>query len=132
MQLAPAAGSGIGKLLADKLLAQPGFVDAMVLAVMNGLCATRSFWIKTPTGPELVTEADSKVQLQAFALILSHMEGEPIKRVIHQHLTNGKVDPLAVLKDSPATREALARLLDKATFHESGRTKPADVVLDAG
>lgn len=133
ISLAPAAGSGIGKLLADKLLAHPDFVDLMVATIINGLKATRSYWTGKGESAELITEADSKTQLQAFALVLAHMEGEPIKRVIHQHINSGAIDPLATLKDSPATRDALRRLLDKAVFHESGRnTKTAEAVLDVG
>ncbi len=134
LSLAPAAGSGIGKLLAEKLLSRPDFVEHMVDAVMNGLTATRSFWVKGADGKsELVTEADSKVQLQAFALVLAHMEGEPIKRIIHEHI-DAKVDPLAVLHDSPSTVEAMERLLAKAKWRDSGRnTKKAEpAVLDVG
>lgn len=121
-QLAPAAGAGIGKVLADRLIADPTFVDAMVDAAMSGLRATRSYWQGKGENAQLVTEPDSKVQLQAFALILAHMEGEPIKRVIHQHLGGeGKVDPLAALKESPALREAARGLLDKAEWRTSGR-----------
>ncbi len=112
--LAPAAGHGIGKILADRLLADPTFVDSMVNAVLNGLKATRSYWTGKGETAELITEADSKTQLQAFALVLAHMEGEPIKRVIHQHLGNGsEVDPLTALQESPALRDAARALLDK-------------------
>lgn len=122
IQLAPAAGAGIGKLLAERILAEPTFIDAMVAAIMNGLKATRSFWVKGPGGSELVTEADFKVQLHAFALVLAHMEGEPIKRIIHQHLGAGAtVDPLSALRESPELRAAARRELEKAEWHESGR-----------
>ncbi len=135
MTLAPAAGAGIGKVLADRLLAEPGFVDSMVDAVMNGLRATRSFWKGKGETAELVTEADSKCQLQAFALVLAHMEGEPIKRIIHQHLGGtGAVDPLAALQESPELRDAAKRMLEKAEWRQSGRkakkAQPAD--LDVG
>lgn len=119
--LAPSAGTGIGKLLADALLADPDFVPAMIAAVTNGLKATRSFWTGKGESAELVTEPDSKTQLQAFALILAHMEGEPVKRIIHQHLGgNGTVDPLAALQESPALLEAARKLLEKAEWKHSG------------
>lgn len=122
ISLAPAAGAGIGKILADRLLAEPGFVDSMVSAVMSGLKATRSFWTGKGETAQLVTEADSKTQLSAFALILAHMEGEPIKRIIHQHIGDGKpVDPLAALAESPAMRDELRKLLQKSEWKESGR-----------
>lgn len=131
--LAPAAGAGIGKILADRLLAEPGFVDAMVAAAVNGLRATRSYWTGKGDSAELVTVEDSKVQLQAFALILANMEGEPIKRVIHQHLgAGGQADPLAALQESPALRDAARRLLEKADWRTSGhqahkKPKPAEL-----
>lgn len=113
--LAPAAGAGIGKMLAERLLREPWFFDAMVEAVRNGLTATRSVWTKEG----LHTEADCKTQIQAFALVMAHMEGEPIKRVIHQHLgASDKIDPVAALRDSPQLREATRRALEKADWHE--------------
>ncbi len=121
-QLAPAAGAGIGKIFADRLLAEPDFMECMVSAVMNGLRATRSFWVKKGGESELVTEADSKVQLHAFALVMAHMEGEPIKRIIHQHLgAGGAVDPLAALQASPELRAAARRELEKAEWRTSGK-----------
>lgn len=124
--LAPMAGAGIGKLLAERLLAEPGFVDSMVAAVVNGLKATRSFYVKDEG---MHTEPDAKTQLQAFALVLAHMEGEPVKRIIHQHLGGaGGIDPLAALQESPELREAAARLLQKAEFRtrHSKKAEPAD------
>ena len=128
MTLAPAAGAGIGKILAERLLAKPEFVELMLAAITNGLNATRSFYVKDQG---MQTEPDFKVQLQAFALILAHMEGEPIKRIIHQHIGDGKtVDPLAALQESPQLREAAKRLLDKAAFRtrhsDAKRAEPAD------
>lgn len=139
MTLAPAAGAGIGKVLAERLLADPEFVPAMLAAAKNGLIATRSYYEGKGESRELITEPDFKTQLQAFALLLAHMEGEPIKRIIHQHLGTGKtVDPLDALRDSPALREAAGKLLEKAKWHESGRNgngknaRPAEAPLDVG
>jgi hypothetical protein len=119
LTLAPAAGAGIGKLLADRLLAEPGFMDLMVAAVVNGLKATRSFYVKDKG---MHTEADAKTQLQAFALIMAHMEGEPVKRIIHQHLgAGGQLDVMAALRESPALLAAAEREIEKAKWKTSGR-----------
>ncbi len=118
MTLAPAAGAGIGKKVADALLAQDGFVDLMVNAMTNGLKATRSFYVKDEG---MQTEPDFKVQLQAAALIMAHMEGEPVKRIIHQHLgAGGKLDVGAALTDSPELAQAVERELQKARWKHSG------------
>ncbi len=124
MQLAPAAGAGIGKVIADKLLADPAFVPSMLDAVTNALKATRGFWTGKGESAEYVTEPDYKTQLNAFALLLAHMEGEPIKRIVHQHLNAPAADPLQALRDSPALREAMRRELDKAD-RKAKRATPA-------
>ena len=121
LTLAPASGAGIGKLLADQLLADPEFLPALVAAAKNGLKATRSFWCGKGGDGYLETEPDYRTQLQALALVMAHMEGEPIKRIIHQHLGNAGVDPLATLQDSPAARDALRRLLEKSEWRTSGK-----------
>lgn len=118
--LAPASGSGIGKLLADQLLADPEFLPLMIDAAKGGLRAERSYYDKGAGG--VVTEPDSRVRIQTLALLLAHMEGEPIKRIIHQHLGgSGEVDPLAALRESPALREAAGALLEKANFRDRHR-----------
>lgn len=130
LTLAPAAGAGIGKKIADALLAEPDFVGLMVGAMRNGLKATRSFYVKDQGH---VTEPDFKVQLQAVALIMAHMEGEPVKRVIHQHLgAGGKVDVKAALQESPELAEAVAHELEKANWRKSGRAKKAQPVERPG
>ncbi len=122
-QLAPAAGAGIGKIIADKLLSDPEFIPLMIEAVTNGLRATRTEYTGHGKDREAEQVPDFKTQLQAFALLLAHMEGEPIKRVIHQHLGGtGSVDPLAALQDSPALRDAARRMLAKAEW----RTNPGE------
>lgn len=123
LTLAPAAGSGIGKKIADALLAQDGFIELMVGAMTNGLKATRSFYVK---GEGLQTEPDPKVQLQAAALIMAHMEGEPVKRIIHQHLgAAGGIDLKATLRESPELAALLAGELEKANWRKSGRNGKA-------
>lgn len=119
LTLAPAAGAGIGKKIADALLAQPDFVPNMVAALSNGLKAHRSFYVKDEG---LQREPDFKVQLQAAGLIMAHMEGEPVKRIIHQHLgADGKLDLRGALQDSPELAAAVAAELEKAQWRKSGR-----------
>jgi len=119
--LAPAAGSGIGKMLAEALLADPEFMPAMKAACMGGLKATRTWWDKSSRSMQ--SEPDSRVQVQTVALLLAHMEGEPIKRIIHQHLggDGSGIDPLAALRDSPALLAAVKREVEKAEWRSSGR-----------
>jgi len=134
ISLAPAAGAGIGKLLADSLLADPEFVPLMKEAAMGGLKAERSFWDKNSGG--IISEPDHRVQIQALALLLAHMEGEPVKRIIHQHLGgDGQIDLGAALRDSPALQAAIERQLENARFKDrnrGGKTPPktAEVVID--
>ncbi len=134
MTLAPAAGSGIGKMLADALLATEGFADLMADVVRRGLVAQTRRW--DPAAKDWCVEPDMRAQLQTLTLVLAHMEGEPIKRVIHQHIGNGgSIDPLAALQDSQALRDAARRLLEKSEFRtrnvgkgKRGKAGEADVV----
>lgn len=121
-QLAPAAGAGIGKILADRLLALPDFVEKMQAVAIRCLSATQKRWIKETN--TTVEEPDLKIQSTMFFGLLAHMEGEPIKRIIHQHLGAGKeIDPLAALQESPALREAAKAMLEKAEWRTSGHQK---------
>ncbi len=122
ISLAPAAGAGIGKLLAEALLADPEFLPLMKKAAIGGLSAMRSYYDKSAGG--CVTEPDHRVQVQTMALLLAHMEGEPIKRIVHQHLggDGSGVDPLGALRDSPALLAAVERTLEKAKWRTSGRS----------
>lgn len=118
LTLAPAAGSGIGKALADALTADPEFLPLLIEAAKDGLKAERSFW----GGKELYREPDTRSRIQTLALVLAHMEGEPVKRIIHQHVGDGKpVDPIRALAESPAMRDELRKLLQKSEWKESGR-----------
>ncbi len=136
--LAPAAGAGIGKLLAEKLLADPEFVPLMLAAAKNGLKASRSFWAKTGAngGGEIISEPDARTQVQTFALLLAHMEGEPIKRVIHQYLGGGgdAIDPLAALQASPELLAAAQTMIEKARWRHEGQAahkRPTKRVFEA-
>lgn len=120
IQLAPAAGVGIGKLIADALLSDPDFIPRMKEAFMGALVAEIHFFDKAGGGWQ--SRPDYRIRLQAVMGCLAHMEGEPVKRIIHQHLGGtGEIDPLAAMQDSPALREAVERTLAKAKWRESGR-----------
>ncbi len=125
--LAPAAGAGIGKIIADRLLAEPGFIDKMVHGLLTCLNATQRRWDKESDA--WLIDPDFQTILKTVFGILAHMEGEPIKRIIHAHLGGGgEVNPLAALQESPALREAARALLDKADWkekHASGGMKRA-------
>jgi len=117
-QLAPASGAGIGKVFAEGLIADPSFKKELIAVAMRGLRAqTPRRWDKDLR--EWVQDDDMRVQIQTLALILAHMEGEPIKRVVHQHLGAPAMDPFQTMQDSPAAREAMRRLLDKAERGEA-------------
>ncbi len=126
LTLAPAAGSGIGKLLADALLADPDFVQELADVAKRGLRAEMApRW--DPIGKQWAeAQPDYKTQIQTLALILSHMEGEPIKRIIHQHVGEGKtVDPVKAMQASPELRESVRRQLNRAEF-KTRNTKTAE------
>jgi hypothetical protein len=125
--LAPAAGSGIGKALADALLKDPEFLPMMVAAAKGGLEAVRSWWDKGSQA--MASEPDYRTRIQALALILAHMEGEPVKRIIHQHLgAAGGIDLKATLRESPELAALLAAELEKANWRKSGRNGKAKPV----
>ena len=68
-----------------------------------------------------IADPDYRVRTSTLFSIIAHMEGEPIKRIIHQHLGgNGTVDPLGALQESPALREAAKAMLEKAEWKTSG------------
>ena len=119
LTLAPAAGVGVGKAVADDLLARPGFAKRLADALERGLSATRRTW--DSGSKQWVEEPDTRSQLQAAFGIMAHMEGEPVKRIIHQHLGGaGTVDPLGALRESEALRDAAKAMLEKAEWRTSG------------
>jgi hypothetical protein len=94
------------------------------IACWRNLTLLRPWWLVEP---------DMRTQSAMFFGLLAHMEGEPIKRIIHQHLggEGGVVDPLAALKDSPALQAAVERTLEKAKWRTSGHQahkRPAKTV----
>lgn len=121
ISLAPAAGAGIGKLLADSLLADPEFVPLMRKTAVECLAAMAPRRWDRDT-ESWIADPDFRVRAQMFFGLLAHMEGEPVKRIIHVGQGYGlPLDPLASLRESPAMQDELRRLLAKADFRTSGR-----------
>lgn len=133
LTLAPAAGSGIGKVVAAELIARD-VGKKIASALERGLEATARRWIQTGKGEGYFEDSpDMRSQLQAAALILAHMEGEPVKRIIHQHLgAGGAFDLKSALQESPELADMLRNELTKAEWRKSGRgakkAQPADAI----
>ena len=132
LTLAPAAGSGIGKQLADRLLAREDFLQLMEDAAIDGLRAMAPRrWDKDTQ--KWISDPDMRTRTTMFFGIIAQMEGEPVKRIIHQHIGTGdKADPVAALHDSPALVEAVERALANAKFRTRNvkPAKPADQVAE--
>ncbi len=129
LTLAPAAGSGIGKLLFDALLARPDFIPLMVEAAIGGLSAETHFY--SVAQKEVISKPDYRTRQQAVVMLLANAEGEPVKRIIHQHLgpESIKNDLNAALRESPALVEAVERALANAKFRtRNTKPKPAEQV----
>ena len=128
LSLAPAAGAGIGKLIAAELLKRPDFMPAMIEAAMGGLRATRSYYDKG--SQSVVSEPDCRVQVQTLFGLLAHMEGDPVKRIIHEIKKSG-IDPLEAL-DSPAAVQAAERMVAgaRAKLRRKGVGMKAAEVVD--
>ena len=125
LTLAPAAGAGLGKILFDRLLADPEIPELLVDAVRCGLKAmTQRRW--DPQAKEWVADADAKTRVQTVVMLLAQAEGEPVKRIIHQHLgAGGQLDVLGALRESPALLAAAEREIEKAKWRASGRNGKA-------
>lgn len=141
IELAPAAGAGVGKMLAESLLQRPDFLPAMEAAAMAGLRATVRRWDKDTD--DWIVDPDCKTQATWFFGLVAHMEGEPIKRIIHQHIGPGRgIDPADALRESPELAAAVARELEKAQWRKGGgerskaraaqRAEVVDVTPDKG
>lgn len=122
-QLAPAAGSGIGKSLADDLLTDPQFLPLMAKTARECLNATSQRWDKDAKCWQDVP--DWRTRAQMFFGLLAHMEGEPVKRILHHHTGDAGTTEEGLkdaLKGSAALRDAARRMLDNAEHHTK---KPA-------
>lgn len=119
-QLAPSAGTGIGKLWADVLLRDPtAFAEAMCGVVERGFKAKKRVW--DAGAKDWSEEEDCKTQIATLALVLSHLEGDPIKRIVHQHLGIGPTDPVSAIRENPALAAGLEKALANAKFRDRKR-----------
>ena len=134
VSLAPAAGAGIGKQVAENLLARPGFAERVADALDRALSASKRLWDKEAGADGKggwVTEQDTRCQLQAVFGIFAHFEGMPIQRIIRENIgTAAGFDLDAELRANPALAEGLRRKLENAEWRKSGRNakrvKPAE------
>lgn len=130
LALAPAMGAGIGKMLAEKLLAHPEFVQLMVDAAIDGLKAmTPQRWDKDKK--TWTRDPDFRTRSGMFFGLLAQMEGEPIKRIVHQHLGSAvtREDLVGLLHESPELQAAIERTLSNAKF-KTRNVKRAQPVED--
>lgn len=119
LTLAPAAGAGLGKLLFDRLLADPELPKLLLDAVNCGLTAMQPRrWDKD--SQQWITDPDARTRMQTVVMLLAQAEGEPVKRIIHQHIGAGKIDLGGALADSPELQAAMERELQKARWQHSG------------
>jgi hypothetical protein len=127
--LAPASGSGVGKQIAQRLLSRPDWLDLVENALVHALTAQSRFY-DNATKSHVVMQ-DAKTQLAAVLGIWSHLEGDPIKRVIHERGGSGSspVEDLeAALANSPALAAAVRRTLAKAERNlQIKRAEPVDL-----
>lgn len=118
--LAPASGDGFGKEFFDRLLAEPDFMDLMIGAARDGLRAMSPRRWDKESG-QWLADPDCRTRVQTLFGLMAHGIGEPVKRIIHQHLgAGGKLDVGAALTESPELTEAVRRELQKAEWKHSG------------
>lgn len=111
--LAPAAGVGFGKVVADALLAHPDFAGKMVAAILDGLVAVSRYF--DMSAKKMVEVPDFKTRIATFRMVMDHLEGEPIKRIVTQHLNEpGAEKTLEARLMSPALRAELRKQLEDA------------------
>jgi hypothetical protein len=128
-------------MLADELLKDPEFVPLMRSVALGCLRAVTHRFIMERK--ETIEVPDFKIQAQMFFGLMAHMEGEPVKRIIHQHLgAGGKLDLGSALQESPELAQAVEKELQKAKWRTSGhqahkrpakaaKEQPAELVEDA-
>lgn len=129
--LAPAAGSGVGKVIADSLIKQPDFLADMIQSARDGLRAmSPRRWDKdTETW---IQDPDYRVRVQTFFGLLAHMEGDPVKRIIHEVRKGAGGSPDELLAESPAAIEAAKRIVAgaEARRRKAGLKKAEPVEVD--
>jgi hypothetical protein len=115
LALAPAAGTGIGKELAARLLRREDFMGLLEEAAVAALTAMQQQRWNPVAKQWEPSQPDARTRLGALLGLMAQLEGEPVRRIVHQHLGGGGVlDLHAVLRDSPELREVLARELQNA------------------
>lgn len=126
--LSTAVGNGIGRKIADKLLAEADFIEEMVQVARDGLKAETAICTKGG-GIEMVP--DQKTRQNMFFGLLEQFDGKPVERILTQAFgqPGGPGEDLdAQLNDSPAFRSALRRKLDKADRRAAKAEKQAERV----
>ena len=104
--------------------------------IVRGFNATKRLW--DAGSKQWVEEPDMRSQLQTLFGVLAHMEGEPIKRIVHEHLNRGNgVDLTEILRNNPDLAAEARRQLDKAAFRTRNvKPKPvppaADEAIEVG
>jgi NAD(P)-dependent dehydrogenase (short-subunit alcohol dehydrogenase family) len=128
--LAPAAGSGIGAQIAAGFLARGDWLALCIDALVAALQANCKVYDKANNC--LVTYPDGRTRLEAVHKIWSHLEGEPVKRIIHEVRRGRDAESLQdELTRSPALREAAREMLDAAEKSAgSGAAVEPSAVID--
>jgi hypothetical protein len=109
------AGSGIGKQLAEKLLGRDDFLRLLEEAVVAALQANSQPRWDPNAKAWAPAVPDAKTRLAAVLGLMAQLEGEPVRRIVHQHLgAGGPLDVREVLRDSPELRDVLSRELANA------------------
>ena len=119
--LSPASGIGLGRMLAADLLARENFVETLANSFMEGLVASKRYWVKdTKGGGHWEDVPDYRARLDAANAILANIEGEPIKRTVSATVpatpgTGSREDEaIDLIAGSKALQGALERQLAKA------------------
>lgn len=131
--LTPASGTGLGKVLFEALLGNPDFLPSMVAAAMGGLTAVYARRWDKHSDDWGDPEPDHKTRVQTFLALWAQAEGEPIKRMVHQHLgAAGALDPEAMLASSPAARDAMRAMIERIESKTGREPKRAAEPLEVG
>lgn len=132
LTLAPGAGTGIGKEVAAALLKREAIAEDMAAALVRALTAKRRTWCST--SKMHIEEDDTRSQLQAVFGILAHLEGDPVRRTIHEHVDGRKIDHMQAVQSSPAMRRAAQHVIDKANAADArqraAKGLPAELEID--
>jgi hypothetical protein len=112
--LAPGAGTGIGKKLAERFLDRPDCIQLLENAFVGALKADLRYYDKD--AKKMVIYPDGKTRLNAAMGLLAQLEGEPVRRIVHQ-VINGSANQAGLMDElahSPALRSAMRKTIDEA------------------